>query len=312
MSVLFISYSAPDRDWAEWLAKVVEGVGHRAIYQARDFGFGGNFVIEMQLALEASDRTIAVLSQAYLKSKFCSAEWAAVFATDPDGTLGRLVPLRIDSVKPTGLLRAIQYVDLAGGMDSGKVLAALSRLELLPTRQSGSGISESPPQLGAAATLLPTPALPTALHGVMSERDRSAEFDRVLAGIKEYFARGVKALRKAYLHSVSAELTNIGGTGFELSMQVKAINQCRMIVGQDGRRYIRYTIAIVSLEGDATVKRQEGVIASETDNGKIVFLALDDGTDEDGSNRRQPSTMTPLQVAEFLWSLAISGLEEWL
>ena len=48
----------------------------------------------MQQAVAESERTIAVLSPAYLQSGFTAAEWAAAFARDPTGTQGLLLPVR--------------------------------------------------------------------------------------------------------------------------------------------------------------------------------------------------------------------------
>lgn len=69
-----------------------------AIIQARDMRPGGNFVLAMQAAMEA-DRTIAVLSPEYLKSKYTRAEWSAAFAQDPTGEQKLLVPVKVRSVE---------------------------------------------------------------------------------------------------------------------------------------------------------------------------------------------------------------------
>lgn len=108
----FISYTAVDKNKAEWIAWQLEKAGYTTIIQAWDFGPGDNFVIEMQNAATEAVRTIAVLSPDYLQSKFTAPEWAAAFAQDPTGEKRLLIPVRVAKVDLTGLLRPIVYIDL--------------------------------------------------------------------------------------------------------------------------------------------------------------------------------------------------------
>lgn len=114
MKNFFISYNKADRDWAEWIAWVLEAAGHTTTIQAWDFRPGGNFVVEMQKALQRTEKTVAVLSEDYLKSSFTTAEWAAVFAGDAESAKRTLVPVRVRECKPEGLLKSLIYVDLVG------------------------------------------------------------------------------------------------------------------------------------------------------------------------------------------------------
>jgi tetratricopeptide (TPR) repeat protein len=108
----FISYNKADRQWAEWIAWTLEESGYSVVIQAWDFRPGGNFVLEMQRATVEAQKTIAVLSEDYLKSAFTQPEWAAAFAQDPQGQKGTLIPVRVQPCKLTGLLASIIYVDL--------------------------------------------------------------------------------------------------------------------------------------------------------------------------------------------------------
>ena len=76
----FVSYTGVDRQWAEWIAWVLEEAGHTVVLQAWDFRPGSNFVLAMQQAAEQAERTIAVLSPDLLASRFTAPEWAAAFA----------------------------------------------------------------------------------------------------------------------------------------------------------------------------------------------------------------------------------------
>lgn len=113
----FISYNQADKGWAEWIAWQLEAAGFKVVIQAWDFRQGGNFVLDMQRAMEEARRTLVVLSPDFLASKFTAPEWAAAFAQDPTGIQGRLLPVRVRKCRPRGLLAQIVYIDLVGLKD---------------------------------------------------------------------------------------------------------------------------------------------------------------------------------------------------
>jgi hypothetical protein len=108
----FISYTAVNRPWAEWIAVQLEQAGYSTVLQAWDFRPGQDFLHEMQQATSTAGRTIAVLSPAYFGSAFGEAEWRAAFHKDPTGERGLLVPVRVQPCEPPGLLASRVYVDL--------------------------------------------------------------------------------------------------------------------------------------------------------------------------------------------------------
>jgi hypothetical protein len=59
-----------------------------------------------------TDFTIAVLSEAYLKSEYTQPEWAAALARDPTGKNRKLVPVRVAKCHLPPMLSEIIYVDL--------------------------------------------------------------------------------------------------------------------------------------------------------------------------------------------------------
>ena len=86
----------------------------RAVIQAWDFEPGSNWVLEMDRATSKAERTIAVLSPAFLESRYAQPEWAAAFRDDPEGDRRKLVPVRVRECQPDGLLGSIVYIDLVG------------------------------------------------------------------------------------------------------------------------------------------------------------------------------------------------------
>ena len=111
----FVSYTQADKQWAEWIAWVLEEHGHyQVLVQAWDFVPGSNWIAEMQAGTRDAARTIAVLSGAYLDSHYGSAEWQAAWASDPDGAHRRLLTIRVADCARPGLLAAVAGADLFG------------------------------------------------------------------------------------------------------------------------------------------------------------------------------------------------------
>src|SRR5262245_19035478 len=108
MKDFFISYNRADRQWAEWTAWQLEQAGYTVIVQAWDIRPGSNFILEMHKAARETERTIAVLSSAYLSALYTQDEWAAAFGK------GKFLLVRVQDYTPDGLLSAIVYIDLVG------------------------------------------------------------------------------------------------------------------------------------------------------------------------------------------------------
>jgi hypothetical protein len=166
MSDVFVSYTNADEAWAEWIAWVLEEAGIAAVFQKWDFRPGGNFVLDMQRAAAAAERTIAVLSPDYLQSAYAAPEWAAAFARDPRGLQRMMVPVLVRPCRPDGLLAQLVHIDLTGldQADAGAaLLAGLRPGRAKPaTAPPFPGRPQSPkafPGAGAAqpATLRPSP-----------------------------------------------------------------------------------------------------------------------------------------------------------
>jgi hypothetical protein len=120
----FVSYTSADRAWAEWIAWQLEAEGYQVIVQAWDFTPGNDWAHEMQHATATAKRVVAVLSAAYLRSAHGEAEWRVLYAQDPSGEQGLLLPVRVDNVNPPGLLKTRIYVDLVD-QDAASAEAAL-------------------------------------------------------------------------------------------------------------------------------------------------------------------------------------------
>jgi hypothetical protein len=169
----FVSYTSSDRAWAEWIAWQLEAEGYQVVIQAWDFRPGRDFVQQMHQVVEEAQRTVAVLSPAYLSSAFGCAEWRAVFAKDPTGEHGLLLPVRVEEVEPPGLLKTRIYVDLVdrdATSARAALLAAARGARGKPTKEP-----EFPGTQGQAAGAAEAPRFPAELPLELDEARRICE-----------------------------------------------------------------------------------------------------------------------------------------
>ena len=111
-AVIFISYTKSDRDWAQWIAWVLEEEGHKVLFQDWDFVPGRNFIQGMQEGIRGASHMVVVLSDAYLESAWGETEWQAVLAMDPRQERCRLLVVRVTPCERPALLSAMVGVDL--------------------------------------------------------------------------------------------------------------------------------------------------------------------------------------------------------
>lgn len=118
MKDFFISYHRSDRAWADWIAGVLEGAGYTTVSQAGDLRPGGSAVFDWQKALGRAERTLLVLSPAYMDTLYTQPVWTAAFPTAQDGippALGVIVgPCRLE-----GTLEQLHHADLLGLDEEG-------------------------------------------------------------------------------------------------------------------------------------------------------------------------------------------------
>jgi len=137
----FVSYTAADQAWAEWIASELEAAGHTTVLQAWDFRPGEDFVRRMNQALEQSERVLAVLSPRYFASPYAADEWTAALVRDPQGR-DRLLPVRIEPCDLPPLIASRVYIDLVG-LDE-RTAAANLRAGIARGRVKPAGASPFP------------------------------------------------------------------------------------------------------------------------------------------------------------------------
>ncbi len=168
----FISYTAVDRAWAEWIAWELEEAGHRVLFQAWDFVPGSHWTSRMREGTVGARRTLAILSPDYLDSVYGQAEWEAAYRADPQGFARKLIPIRVRDCRWPDLLGGVVSFDLFDcAMDEarrrlhGKIDQALVGRAKPPTAPSFPGFVDAAPPPSSPPTAppaFPGPHLATA------------------------------------------------------------------------------------------------------------------------------------------------------
>jgi hypothetical protein len=71
---IFISDTSSDREWADWIAKELEALGHAPHVYERELKGGDDIYAWMGARRDAADHVICVVSDEYLKAPFATLE----------------------------------------------------------------------------------------------------------------------------------------------------------------------------------------------------------------------------------------------
>ena len=309
----FISYTASDGKWAEWIAWVLEENKFSVKFQAWDFRPGSNFVLEMNKAAADSSHTIAVISPKYLKkSKFGKAEWTAAFANDPEGTERRLIPVRVCDFEVDGLLGPIVYIDLVG-----KTEALARRCLLDGVREGRAKPAKTPPFPGSSqsrhATQPPefpgshaSSSEPPVPHHIPTIRRNPSDLD------KRRFVQGAFETTAQYFKEAGNELAKQDGVDFdfqaasttqftaEIFVDGKSKRRCKIWIQNDGIAFFEGSFGWSS---DNTFNEMLSLVQNELALGALMEMSW--GDEGKGLNLKQ---LTPEDAAEYLWRRFVSRL----
>lgn len=206
----FISYTGVDEHQATWVAGILEKEGYETIIQAWDFNAGEDFILNMDNALKNSKHLIAIFSENYSKSIYCTAEWTAAFSKYSKGETRAVIPIKISDVEPEGLLASITYIDLYK-IEEGKREDALIR------EIKGRKVRNGPDTSGIKRGAMPLNNLPHSRNPYFTGRKEKLELiynnfqsGDVVSLVQSVSGLGVVgktsiALEYAYAHSHAYE-----------------------------------------------------------------------------------------------------------
>jgi hypothetical protein len=324
MKDFFVSYTGVDKNWAVWIAWVLEEAGYSSVVQAWDFRPGSNFVLDMQRALQEAKRIIAVLTPAYVQSDYCGVEWAAGVAADPTGLARKVVPVRVAPCEPPGLLRAITYIDL---VDLNEETARKVLLDGLndrrmkpqtPPQYPGAARPRSAPTHPAfpAATAVskgpsPAPYIPRLRQKATDldvQRFMRASFDE----IRRYFERGLGELKHADAR-FATESQQIHNSKFIAEVYVDGALRRRAkvwlgpVMGSGVK--IGYVEGNgVSVDQDNTMNEMLTAVSGQ--DGLCLKAVMHAGAVLSQEIRRfDPERLTSQEAAEYLWLRFVAWLE---
>jgi hypothetical protein len=207
----FISFSQADRDWATWIAWVLEANGYPVFFQ--DWDFRGSFIEQMHQASLCAERTLVVLSDDYLRSEFARSEAWAALARDPVGREDGIVTIRISPTGNLGLLSHFGYLDLTASAeaDAERLLLERAKQSLDPAYRPKPATRPHFP--GPGLTVLkppfPAPAVGPALavHNLPSANPDFVGREQILAELRRRLTSGqVPAV-------ISQAISGLGGVG---------------------------------------------------------------------------------------------------
>ncbi|WP_457028516.1 FxSxx-COOH system tetratricopeptide repeat protein [Kitasatospora sp. P5_F3] len=132
-----VSYVPEDRTWADWIESVLTRAGFRVL--CRNL-LDPDPRQETLPGIDATDRTVVVLSAAYLRAPQARALGESAVGSDPSGR--ELVVVRVGDVRPTAPFSARMPVDLIGRDEpqaTQSLLRALGRSDVVPDDVPGYG-----------------------------------------------------------------------------------------------------------------------------------------------------------------------------
>ncbi len=111
---VFISYSSHDKNWVRGeLLRGLEAAKLRVCIDYRDFEPGAPIVAGIERAIQASRKTLLILTPAHLQSEWAELEDLLLHTLDPAYRQRRLIPLRLVKCDLPLRIRGLSYIDFA-------------------------------------------------------------------------------------------------------------------------------------------------------------------------------------------------------
>ena len=114
MADIFISYTAADRDWAFWIAKELEALGHVPHVHEWEIERGGDIYAWMEQRHDTADHVLCVVSDGYLKAPYSTLERNAALWQAASNRPGFVLFVAVQACKLPTLSDHIRRCELYG------------------------------------------------------------------------------------------------------------------------------------------------------------------------------------------------------
>lgn len=214
----FISRTGKDSAIANEVRDILVKAGKSVVLQDFDFK-NRNFMQMMDASLASGARIIALLSQDYLNSDRCAAEWYHPLCDDPLNKRARLIVFRVSECAPQGLLKGIAYWDLTSlrqnhQMLANIVLAAVDKEQSAKASLPLSDLWKTPGAVIDSTNIRPTPGFTgrsdeiAAIGAALSKRRRTT--NTTVVSLHGFAGLGKSTLARQYAWEVSNSDTYSG------------------------------------------------------------------------------------------------------
>lgn len=110
----FVSYNKNDKDWAKWVAGTLEENNYTVYLQAWDISPGDDFIARMNDFLKLSKNYIAIWSNSFATSPYCTTEFNTAFNERLKKKFELFLPIRVEDIPLDPLYQTTVYIDLFG------------------------------------------------------------------------------------------------------------------------------------------------------------------------------------------------------
>lgn len=313
MKDFFVSYTAIDKHWAEWISYVLEEENYKVIVQAWDFLPGKNFVLEMHNAASLAAHTIMVLSPDYLDSRFTAPEWATAFGADSTGSDRKLIPVMVRACRPGGLLDTIVQIrihDMDEEQARRELLAGVDGSRKKPTaRPTFPGLKEAPAKVEFPGTPASVACATEARNFPKVKKNLTdLDIDRFMKSsfgdVRQYFEKALKNLEDQN-SSFQTDLHDQTSSEFFVSIyrDGKLMASCRIWLG---KMFSQHQSIYYSTAGVRENSYNENITI--TDRGKLALKATMSGFSGSSIAGVDTADMNSQQAAQYLWN----GFVRWM
>ncbi len=107
MADILISYTSSDSDWAFWIAKELEALGHNPRVHQWEISAGDDIMAWMEERHDAADHVLCIISNAYLKQPYSAWERRAVQWAAASKRPNFMLPVFIEAAEIPSILAPI-------------------------------------------------------------------------------------------------------------------------------------------------------------------------------------------------------------